>query len=353
MKFLIAALLIPLNALATTFSEQEYVVWSDTNTTQVQVEMSVHNMRRLKHINGFVANMSSEQAKRLRATGLHVDVNGTRHILGHRVASAVGNALPWGIVAVQAPEAQKLPQGSGDGIVVCVVDTGIDASHPALIGRVIGGKAIVKSTAVGKDEWFDDMGHGTHVSGTIAGNADGLLGVAPKASLYAIKVLDDQGSGTDADVADGIEACIGHGQVINMSLGGDGPSDVIEKAGKDAAAAGIKIACAAGNNGGAIGYPAKYKECVAVSAVDVKGKLATFSSRGKEIAFAGPGVGVKSSVPGGGYDVWDGTSMATPHVAGVMAVMLARKKAKLQAKNLHLPKPYQGAGEINSLMTAK
>lgn len=352
MKYLIAVLLLPMSVFASTTFEKEYVVWSESQA-KIQVEMSVRNLRHLKHINGFVANMSSEQAVKLREKGFSVDENHTRKILGHFVATVHDSAIPWGIVSVQAPEAQKLPNGGGQGTTVCIVDTGIDASHPALIGRVIGGHAIVKTSTAGKDDWYDDHGHGTHVSGTVAGNAAGLLGVAPKASLYAIKVLDSEGSGTDADVADGIEACIGHGQVINMSLGGDETSDILQKAVTDAAKAGIKIACAAGNNGGVIGYPAKYKECTAVSAIDSKLKLASFSSRGKEIAFTAPGVGVKSSVPGGGFATWDGTSMATPHVAGVMAVMLARKKTTLKAKNIHLPQTQQGQGEINSLLTAK
>lgn len=354
-RILIGLFLIGGFAFADQQATTEYIVWTkDATVKNFQIEtVGGSKVKQLKHINGVVARLTPTQAATLRKKGLSVEKNGRMHVLGKRSKVKDAGQMPWGIKAVQAPEAQKLENGSGEGVTICVVDTGIADDAPALVGRVTGGQAIVKSTTEGKAEYYDDMGHGTHVSGTIAGNADGLLGVAPKASLYAIKVLDANGSGTEADVADGLKACIGHGSVVNLSLGGGGFSQAIQDSLDALVAAGVEVACAAGNDPGPVENPANQKGCTAVSAVDSKGKLAIFSARGDEVAWAGPGVGVKSCVPGGGYETWDGTSMATPHVAGTMAVRQSSKQAALKGLSLGLPKTQQGGGQINALKTVQ
>lgn len=309
---------------------------------------------KMRHFNYYVAGLNEQQAEAFKKAGFKVEINHRYHTLGQKshTLGDVKAEIPWGVKAIEAPKAQEIIGGSGEGVTVCVVDTGIAGDHPDLAGTVIGGIGVVKSTAVGKEEWYDDMGHGTHVSGTIAAHGQ-IIGVAPKAKLYAIKVLDASGSGSDSDVADGIVDCIGHGQVINMSLGGAEKSDLLQKAIQQAKAAGIQVACAAGNDGGPVGYPAAYPECTTVSAVDQASKLAVFSSFGPEVAFAAPGVGIKSTIPGGGYDVWDGTSMATPHVAGAFAAMLSSKKTELKAVDIGLTKSQQGAGLVDSYLTVK
>ena len=359
-KFFISILFMSAGAMAMD-AGQEYTVRHTTRTlvnTRSIVEGTGGTIKRqLFNFNGVVAHLTAEQAERLSNQGFLVQKTVKMKVMGYptkapRVTEET-EKIPWGIKDIQAPEAQKLKNGDGEGVTVCIVDTGIANDHPVLAGSVVGGFGVVKSVTPGKDEWYDDMGHGTHVSGTVAAHAAGLLGVAPKAKLYAIKVLDSSGSGTDADVADGIKACIGHGQVINMSLGGGEPTQLMQEALDAAVKAGIQIACAAGNDSGPVNSPANQKGCVAVSAIEKNGKLASFSCRGKEIAFAAPGAGVKSSVPGGGFATWDGTSMATPHVAGTMAIMLSTKKTVLKAKDLKLPAEEQGAGEINALKTAQ
>lgn len=332
----------------------EYIVRHSTHHVTIE-SVGATKGHRLKYFNAVVTTLTTDQVSKLEAKGYTVEKTVPMHTLGYPTKHAVTDeaALPWGIVAVQAPQANALKNGSGEGVTVCVVDTGIDASHPALVGSVVGGEAMTPYPLPDKAPWADDNGHGTHVSGTIAAHAAGLMGVAPKAKLYAVKVLNAQGTGTDADVADGIKACIGPTQVINISLGGGGYSRIIQSALDAAVAHGLKIACAAGNDPGPVEYPAAQRGCTAVSAVDVQGHLAKFSAFGKEIAFAAPGVGVRSSIPGGKFDTWDGTSMATPHVAGTMAVMLSRGKKVLKAKDLHLPKTQEGSGEINAFLTAQ
>jgi subtilisin len=256
--------------------------------------------------------------------------------------------MPWGIAAVNAPQAWAVTKGRG--VLVCVLDTGIDKNHEDLV--VLGGENFTNSDA---SDWGDGHSHGTHVAGTIAAqdNLLGVVGVAPDASLWASRVLDAQGSGYESDVADGILGCISAGaQVINVSLGGATPSSLIRSAVDQALNRGIYFIAAAGNDGGSVIYPAAYPGVIAVSAVDSNLSIAYFSNRGPEVAFAAPGVDVKSTVPGG-YSNFDGTSMATPHVAGVAALMLAAGKNILQATDIGLPVNQQGEGLIDSDKTVK
>src|SRR5262249_48794038 len=145
------------------------------------------------------------------------------------------------------------------GVRVGVIDTGIDANHPDLHANVAGGYNAIDS---GKP-YFDDNGHGTHVSGTIAGARDGrgVVGVAPKAALYAIKVLNAEGSGYTSDIIKGIVwAANNHIQVVNMSLSAPMGSIFERLAMQYAAARGVTIVAAAGNSGGGVEYPAHYPQ---------------------------------------------------------------------------------------------
>jgi subtilisin len=234
---------------------------------------------------------------------------------------------PWGIQRVSAPQAWKAY--TGKGVKVAVIDTGIDAGHPDLAARVAGGFNAINSSATA----HDDHGHGTHVSGTVGATADnsGVVGVAPQVALYGVKVLDANGSGWIADIISGIDWAVAQKvDVINMSLGGSRGNDSFHEAVKKAAEAGVAVVCAAGNSGAprkgsnsSVGYPAAYPEAIAVAASDSSDKLAYFSSRGPEVDLIGPGVDVKSTIPGGGYDNYSGTSMASPHLAGLAALAVS------------------------------
>src|SRR5579883_3328464 len=210
-------------------------------------------------------------------------------------AMAVRSEIPWGIRRVHAPAAWDYTEGAG--VKVAVIDTGIDTGHPDLAGKVDGGyNAITGSEA--PDDYVDDNGHGTHVSGIIAAlrNGKGVVGVAPKARLYAVKVLDADGSGNLSDVIKGIIWCANNGiEVANMSLGAPQGSDTMEQALRYAKARGVVVVAAAGNSGGAVSYPGAYPETIAVSASDWQDQLAPFSSRGPEVKFVAPGVAIVST----------------------------------------------------------
>jgi subtilisin len=230
--------------------------------------------------------------------------------------------VPWGILRVGAPRAWSTSEGQGAK--VAVIDTGIDGDHADLQGQVAGGVNIVDPQH--PDAWKDDEGHGTHVSGTIAAKRDGqgVVGVAPKARLYAVKVLDKDGNGNYDDVIAGIQWVIDHHiPIANMSLGADQGSDALHAAVIAARKAGVTIVAAAGNSGGAVGYPGAYPEVLAVGASDSNDQPAVFSSRGPEVDFIAPGVDILSDKLGGGLVKLSGTSMATPHVAGLAALAYA------------------------------
>lgn len=227
---------------------------------------------------------------------------------------------------------------TGRGVTVAVVDTGIACET---YGPFTKGSDLAETECVGgwnfvtKNEHAnDDQGHGTHVAGTIAqstNNAIGGVGVAFHARLMPVKVLSETGSGTTADVADGIRWAAEHGaQVINLSLGGPRNSRVLQKAIDFAISKGSVVVAAAGNTGGYVQFPGASDGVIGVSATGPDDKLAKFSSRGNGVDIAAPGVDVvQQTICNKGRDKcerfpgYSGTSMASPHVAGVAALMVS------------------------------
>jgi len=181
---------------------------------------------------------------------------------------------------------------------------------------------------------MDDYGHGTHVAGTVAAedNGEGVVGVAPEAELYALKVLNSNGSGSFSDVIAALQWCVDNGiQVTNNSYGSSGdPGETLEIAFDNAYYDyGIIHVAAAGNSGNPpgtgdnVGYPAAYESVIAVAATDQNDERAQSSSTGPDLELSAPGVAIKSTLLGGGYGEKSGTSMASPHVAGTAALAWA------------------------------
>ncbi|WP_028544180.1 S8 family peptidase [Paenibacillus taiwanensis] len=264
---------------------------------------------------------------------------------------------PWGVTAVHAPSVW--PRAKGRGIKVGVLDTGI-SPHPDL--RIAGGINTIKRDS----SYKDDNGHGTHVAGTIAGLGKSRLpyGVAPQVSLYAIKALDEKGDGFVSDIVEGIEWCIAQNMnIINMSLGLDGPSDSLHASIRRAHRRGIVIIASAGNSGPdnlTIDAPALYHETIAVAASDKKGQIAEFSSRGKGIDITAPGVDIVSTNNKQGLSIDSGTSMAAPHVTGTVALMLQLNPAlgpdqvrTIIMSTAHHLKGYNNRSEGHGLVDAK
>jgi len=264
----------------------------------------------------------------------------------------------WGADLVKAPEVWAKGY-TGKGVVVAVLDTGVDRNHSDLSNNIW--KNTKEIAGNGKDDdgngYIDDVygwnfdsnnnntldgnSHGTHVAGTIAGvkNGVGVTGIAYDAKIMPVKVLSDSGSGEDSGVAKGIRYAADNGaNVINLSLGGDEPNSEIQSAIQYAASKGVIVVMAAGNSSGSEPiYPARYAKNwgLAVGAIDKYQDMAYFSNEAGATTLpyvTAPGVDIYSTLPGNSYGFKDGTSMATPHVAGVIALMLSAKKGLTDAQ---------------------
>lgn len=232
----------------------------------------------------------------------------------------------WGVKRIGAGVVHD-SGNKGAGVEVAVLDTGIDWDHPDLDGNIKGGINYVgKGRRVNLGAWDDDNGHGTHVAGIIAAedNDIGVVGVAPEASLSAVKVLDKNGSGYVSDIIAGLDWCVAENKdVANMSLGADSHVQAFQDACDEASEAGLLLVAAAGNDGSSVDYPAAYDSVIAVSATDISDGIASFSDYGSEVELSAPGVSIYSTYMGGGYATGSGTSMAAPHVAGTAALVIA------------------------------
>lgn len=239
---------------------------------------------------------------------------------GDQTSPAQAQVIPWGIDRIDAE--LVWPTGNNaNPIKVGIIDTGISKDHPDLKANIKGGINTIQP----RKSWNDDNGHGSHVAGIVAGlnNTSGVVGAAPLADLYAIKVLNANGSGYLSDVIEGIQwATANNMQVVNMSLGTGSNIQSMRDAVIAAKNAGVVIVAAAGNSGGSVLYPAAYPEVIAVSATDQNDQLAWFSSYGPEVDLAAPGVSIYSTYKGSNYATLSGTSMAAPHVAGAAALLL-------------------------------
>ncbi len=277
--------------------------------------------------------------------------------------------VPWGINRIGSRIVNGLGN-TGKGIKIGVLDTGIDYNHEVLKGNYRGGYNFVGNSP----DAIDDNGHGTHVAGTIAAEDSdiGVVGVAPQAHIYSVKVLAFDSTGSTSDIVSGLEWSVENGmQIINMSLGSDDNSMSVNRAINNTYNAGILIVAAAGNAGNNVGtgdsmdYPAKYDSVVSVGATDKDDNRASFSSTGPRLELSAPGVKILSTLNGNKYGELSGTSMAAPHVTGVAALIMSsesgitnsrvRLRMQVTAKNMtkitrgFMTKDWYGYGLVDAV----
>ncbi|HEY3365894.1 MAG TPA: S8 family serine peptidase [Symbiobacteriaceae bacterium] len=245
-----------------------------------------------------------------------------------------GYSQQWGWGKIQAPAAWDVTMGSAS-VVIAGVDTGVQLNHPDLAAKIVAGYDYVSGDTVPDD----GNGHGTHTAGTFAAitnNSTGGAGMCPNCSIMPVRVLDNTGSGTLTNVANGITWAADHGaKVINLSLGGSG-STTLQNAVDYAWNLGVFLACAAGNDGTsstANAYPGAYTNCFAVASTNSSDAKSSFSNYGTWVEAAAPGESIYSTWTGSGYNTISGTSMATPHVAGLAGLLSSQGLTNAQIRD--------------------
>lgn len=256
------------------------------------------------------------------------------------------NEVPAGVELIQAPEIWDKTKGKG--IKIAILDTGCETTHPDLKGRIAGGRNFSDDDDGDPNNYTDYNGHGTHVAGTIAAvqNGKGVVGVAPEAELLIVKVLNRSGGGDYNWIINGIYYAIEQQvDIISMSLGGPDDVEELHTAVKKAVDANILVVCAAGNEGDGkdstdeFGYPGAYNEVISVGAVSLDRQSSEFSNSNNEVDLVAPGEKILSTFLHGQYATLSGTSMATPHVSGALALIKSLSNEAFE-RNLTEPELY-------------
>lgn len=270
------------------------------------------------------------------------------HLIPYQVNALVEvvSEVPEGIEMIEAPKIWE--KSKGKGITVAILDTGCDGTHPDLSERIIGGRNFTDDDNGNPDVYTDYNGHGTHVAGTIAAihNDKGVIGVAPEASLLILKVLDKNGSGQYDWIINGINYAVEQKvDIISMSLGGSEDVPELHQAIQNAVANQILVVCAAGNEGDGQdssdewAYPGSYNEVISVGAINLQRRSSEFSNSNNEVDLVAPGEGILSTFLNGKYAKLSGTSMATPHVSGALALIKEMANKNFE-RNLTEPELY-------------
>ncbi|MGM1049926.1 MAG: S8 family peptidase [Bacillota bacterium] len=270
---------------------------------------------------------SSSLTARMESEFKHdITVEEDSRVCIHAVQGSIGSGpgVPWGVKQIRAPQAWSI--STGHRIKIGVIDTGVDFSHPDLQHSVTRGVNLVNRGMLP----YDDNGHGTHISGTIAAanSTQGMIGVAPRSTVYPVKAFDHNGSAFVSDIVMGIDWCVNTGvDIINMSFGMQTRSrallDIVSKAYQS----GVIIVASSGNDGKrrSVDYPARYPQTISVGATDRNRRIPPFSNRGQYVDIYAPGDKIVSAWLHGKYHEMSGTSMATSHISGTIALLLAQK----------------------------
>ncbi|TQV88325.1 S8 family serine peptidase [Aliikangiella coralliicola] len=295
--------------------------------------------RTLGRINAVAVELTAKQVEQLQASEMveYVEIDPKRAIFNPVPMATditpMAESTPYGITMVQADQLSDNNIGS---MKVCITDTGYDGDHEDLRSYQGSGISGDDNDGNGNDtgNWYQDgHGHGTHVAGTISaigGNGVGVVGVSSSdlVGLHIVKVFNNSGNwGYGSDMAAAVGQCVDAGaNVVSMSLGGSSSSNSEQNAFDDAYNNGVLLIAASGNDGtssgnDALSYPASYDSVMSVAAIDSSKSVASWSQKNSQVEIAAPGVSINSTLPNDTYEAWSGTSMATPHVSAVAALV--------------------------------
>ncbi|MCM3293593.1 S8 family peptidase [Paenibacillus sp. MER 180] len=285
------------------------------------------DIRKVPLIDGWVYPARTDFDSTLLSTAYDVIVEEDIYLSMHAVSQRPVNwerGIPWGVKHIKAPQAWSTT--TGYRVHIGVIDTGADFHHPDLRHSLTRGINLIQRGLPP----HDDNGHGTHIAGTIAAANQmyGIIGVAPRAIIHPVKAFDENGAAFVSDIIQGIDWCVRHGMnIINMSFGMKTRSKSLLTAVTNAYNAGVTVVASSGNDAKrkSIDYPARYLQTISVGATDRIRKIASFSNRGRYVDIYAPGDKIVSAWIKGKYHEMSGTSMATSHVSGAIALLLAMK----------------------------
>ncbi|MBT2624931.1 S8 family serine peptidase [Bacillus sp. ISL-32] len=320
-------------------SEKEViVVYKNKDGKETVLDSDAEVEQQYKHLPAVAVTADQETVKEFKQDPdiLYVENNVTFtaadntdfKVLSEDTATS-DNFEQWNLEPIQVKQAWK--DGlTGKNVKIAVIDSGI-SPHDDL--SLAGGYSTVSYTS----SYKDDNGHGTHVAGIIGAkhNGYGIDGIAPEAQIYAVKALDQNGSGDLQGLLKGIDWSIANGMdIVNMSLGTSSDSQILHDAMDRAYKQGVLLVAASGNEGNhqPVNYPAAYSSVIAVSATDQNNQLASFSTTGNEIEFSAPGTEITSTYLNLYYATGSGTSQATPHAAAMFAILKQRYPSDTNAQ---------------------
>lgn len=317
----------PQNSYAVQNSTKRYIIkfkTSNINGNKLISKYSGKLKHQYKHFNVATADLTAQSLSNLKKDSNVAYVQQDYIVKASKVKVSASSVTDWGVSDINAPSSWQSGL-TGKGVKIAVIDTGA-GPHPDL--SIAGGTNVISGSNTAS--YTDDNGHGTHVAGIINGQGlgNGVKGIAPDASIYAVKALDSTGSGYISDIISGIDWAISSKMdIISLSLGAGQSDTVLQDAVDTAYNNGILVVAAAGNDGNSSGtgtnieYPANYSSVIAVAAVDSTNTRAYFSSTGSKLEVSAPGVNITSTYLNGKYASMSGTSMAAPFVAGDLALL--------------------------------
>lgn len=326
-KLLIKNFLLVLLSLNLIFSNSSFAVanfdinYFEVGSQYAEITEDEDGKMSIRLVSNLENYSKSNPERRVIAKGV---INKRFAVSNFTTNNEIANLSQWYLERLEYDKVHKI--STGDNVVIAVIDSGVDFTHPDLEGSILPGIDLIDRSGDGRT---DPNGHGTHVAGIIAANKNdyGTTGLAFNSKILPVRVLDQYGEGNDADIAFGILWAAKNGaNIINLSLGGTKEDPLLRDAIAEVTKNGVLVVAASGNTGdsGDIFFPAANPSVIAVAATDLLDRVAVFSTRGEYVDISAPGSMILSTSKDSTYKLDSGTSMATPLVSSILALLLSK-----------------------------